>query len=465
MQVSDWWMPDNAAVYVVGGALRDHVLGRPVKDFDLVVQGDARSVSQEMARRNGSRCVVLGSGEAVSYRIPAAFGWVDVCAVFQGDILKDLSRRDFTMNAMAVEAATGKWIDPLNGRSDIHHKIIRMVSPGAFKEDPIRILRGFRFAGQLDFLIEKETQAAMAKYAQGLTGAAAERIRDELAGLLKTPGSSRWIRAMADGGILSMVLPEVGQLSGCSQNQYHAHDVLTHTLNTLDMVEAWICRCPEVFTPWADRIPARIDLKDRMLLKLAALLHDVGKPGTRTVDDRGGIHFYGHEKVGAKMAEEKLRLLRFSEKEIAQVSILVAHHLKPMLLYRSRGSRGSLPNRGISRFFIQCGKRVPDILLHSLADGASKGTGELDSGYSAFLSEMMERYFRLFEQEAAIPLLITGRDLKEGLGLTPGPIFKKILNEVRELQIAGEISTRAAAIDRVIRLYGKDTEAMKTPKK
>lgn len=443
-------IPRAAGVYVVGGAIRDGMVGRRVKDIDLAVGGDAKSFAEEMARANHSRSILLGGEKGAIHRIPLAAGWVDISPIYGADIGEDLLRRDLTLNAMAMSLDTGVVIDPFGGRSDIDRRLVRMVCPDAFRNDPLRILRSFRFAAELDFSIDRATLREMKHNVPRLPEVAAERVRDELMGFLKCAGSRFWMNTMMETGVLAFVLPELGPLAGCAQNQHHAHDVLTHTFSAFSFLEKWTQNPPETFKPHQGRIPALMSETGAALLKLAALLHDIGKPSCRSTDASGLVHFHHHETIGARMARKRLELLRFSEKHTSYVHDIIGHHLRPLFLFRERGTARN-PQRSATRFFMRCGARVPDIVLHSLADASGKGDAGPDTVFERFLADLLERYSLAFEPARNTAPLVTGHDLIKTLRLAPGPIYRQLLGEVRELQLSGEITTKEDALAWVLK--------------
>jgi poly(A) polymerase len=301
---------------LVGGAVRDALLGRPTGDLDLVTDATPDQVRElagdaywarrtyPLGERFGTLGVVLADGTAVEvtrYREDAL-----QAATTPGRFAEDAAHRDFTINAMAVDLASHALLDPLRGRSDLEKGLLR--APGSpaerLAEDPVRVLRAARFAAQLGFDIENGTADALRGATPRLAEVAVERVRDELTKLLTAPDAASGLRVLLECGALSVVLPEVAVLDGVTQPTFHDLDVLAHTIQAVGLAPP---------TP---------------VLRWATLLHDVGKAPTRTVEPDGRIRFFRHAKVGARIAEDVCRRLRFSNAETAAIVHLVAEHMR-----------------------------------------------------------------------------------------------------------------------------------------
>ncbi len=314
------------ALYAVGGRVRDDVraaidgVAYPAKDLDYVVVGVELEDLVSRLRGLGRADVVGASfavvkatigGTTVDVALPrrersTGVGHRDFVVEWGPNVplVDDLARRDFRMNMLARALPGGTLVDPYGGVADIHARRIDLLAPEAFVEDPLRMLRACQFAARFAFTIAGATLAAMRTAAHLVASVSAERVRDELAKFLEVaPVPSRGLELMRDGGLLEIVLPEVAAGIDIPQNQYHAFDVYRHNLETLDAT-------------------APGDL----VLRLAALLHDVAKPQTRTVD-AAGAHFYGHEKLGAEVTTALLERLRFPTEVVRDVTALVKHHM------------------------------------------------------------------------------------------------------------------------------------------
>ncbi len=460
----------DTAAYMVGGAVRDRLLGRAIHDYDVAVPADALRLGRGLADALGGAYVTLDD-EQPTARVLLAEDQVDV-AQWRGDSLEsDLALRDFTVNAMAVPLdawadAEPLILDPTGGRADLVARLIRATSENSFRHDPARLLRAPRFAAQLDGRIEPQTETWLRRDVPLLPNVSPERIRDELLRCLMLPGASGIVRHLDDLGLLPHVLPEVSELKGVTQRPPHTLDVYGHSLAALTQIEAILgaldlggvtgeSKVAEALAPY--REPLRAHLLEEpvvgrprwSLLKLVALLHDIGKPATRS-ERNGVVHFYRHEEVGEAMIGRVARRLRLSSRETAWLQRVVRHHLRPLFL----SDQAAPSHRALYRFFRDLGDAAPDVLLLSIADNRAKGAyAEVpnaprgDEPVLRFAADAMQL---LYAEETppvvAPPPLITGRDLIEGLHLPPGKQIGDLLEKVREAAAAGEVTTRDEAL-------------------
>ncbi len=332
-------------------------------------------------------------------------------------------------------------IDPTGGLSDLDAKMIRMSSAQSLVEDPLRILRAFRFASQLDFRIDPETRRAIEEYRESLESVAAERVANELLLLLGADGSWRSIKGMADSRILQSVFPVLQEMD----ELLPGIRLLEHSIISLRELERIVeGRGESVF----DRLKPELEEyfeseRKKPLLKLAALLHDIGKPRTlsRTAED-GGVHFYGHDTVGEELLRGFLKdRLRMSKRDVNIVACLVRHHMRPHLL----AGEPDLTERAIRRFLRDLGEEWLGVLLLAVVDALAT-----DNGDTVKLQDLVTEVTRFRAEEAKkrhLERLITGDDLIEEFNLTPGPPFKEILDEIEEEQAEGRIRTREEALD------------------
>jgi len=408
--------------YLVGGCVRDMVMGLRPKDFDVATDARPEQI-QEIFRKTipvGARFgVVIVRQRGKNYEV-ATFrkehGYSDgrrPDAVAYGTAREDVRRRDFTVNGLFYDPMAKQVIDYVGGVKDIKRKMIRAIGdPEArLAEDKLRMIRAVRFANRLGFRIEHQTAAAVRNHALEIQEISAERVRDELAGILTGPAPGQGLRRLDELNLLAVVLPEVKAMQGVAQPpEFHPEgDVWTHTLLMLDKLQ-----------------------KPALELALAALLHDVGKPNTFAVAER--IRFDRHPVVGEEIAEKILRRLRFPNETVALVTKLVREHLRFMDVPRMKEST--------LKRFLRLDRFDLHLALHRLDCLASHG----DLSTWRFCRERQAAFAQPGAEQALRPKpLLNGHDLIE-LGLTPGPIFRKILTAVEDAQLEGKVKDRAQAL-------------------
>ena len=442
----------DADAYLVGGLVRDELLGRAVKrDIDLAIDGDASEIAREFADKSCGAYYLMDAEHNVA-RVILGNTYIDFAAL-RGDVRSDLATRDFTINAMARLIGSDELIDPFHGQRDLREKQIRAVSPTVFRDDPVRLLRALRLIGELGFTLEPRTEDWMRGDAPLMAYASMERARDEFCKILAQENPVASLRQMDDLGLLAALLPEVDALKNVTQSPPHTYDVFEHTLRVVDELVKVQTRdysdaangefAAELHAHFAK--PVSADHTRGMLLRLAALLHDVAKPATRSVDVNGNIHFYEHEPRGVEMSDAIMRRLRFSNDEIEIVTRAVREHLRPAQL--ARESRVS--NRAAYRFFRDAGDAGIDTCVLALADGRGKASSvdaPSDAAQRATNAALLDRYFHAPETVIALPPLVDGHTLMRELQMDAGPRVGELLEAIREAQVEGEIKTREDAL-------------------
>lgn len=438
-------LPRLKGVYVVGGALRDLLLGHRATDCDLVTESDPREYARRLSQRTGGKLVPLGKPGKMVYRVVTPGLVYDVCPVEGGSIEADLKRRDFTINALARDVHSGRLIDVTGGREDIRAGRIRMVSQASLRADPLRMLRAFRIGASLEFAIEPQTAAAISQLAGDIAVSAPERVHEELVKFFQTPVSHAYLVQMARSGLLFVIFPELKPLVDCGQNRHHRHDAWHHSLAAYGALENLLSGVRPA-EPGVSDLVAAATIR-AWLLKFATLLHDVGKPATRTGREDGAVRFYGHQKKGAQLAAAIADRLRCSSTEKEALGFLVQSHMRPMQLFLLR-QQSRLTPRALARFFIRCGPRTPDVLLLALADHGGKGTAPPSSpdDFTGLVLDLFDRFRHEAGRRLKTPLPVSGHDLVRELGLSPSPLFARILAEIRKAMLTGEVTDRASAL-------------------
>ncbi len=437
-------LPSLEGIYLVGGSIRDELSGRKPADYDIACAGDAETIARRIAAGTRGTLVKLGKPGQVIFRVVSGKKIFDVACLNGQTIEDDLLQRDFTINALAYSLSDGEVIDCCGGLKDLEKKSIRMVSKEAFTKDPLRLLRAFRIGAAFNFKIEPVTLKAIKKNAGLIVNPAGERIRVELLKLMSAARAYPYLATMADTGLLTALFPEIGCLRGCEQNKYHCYDVFEHTMKSFDCLESLISSAESLkLTAYAQNY-LFADQEKTALLKLAILLHDTGKPLSRTSDIKGEYHFYGHASYGADLSKQICDRLKMASREKYFIDFIIRHHLRPLYLFTLR-LKTELTPKAVMRFFRKCSDYAPYILLHSIADFQAKG-GCRDNLFKDFVLELIDDYFIKFKTLQKEAPLITGNDLIQEFGLEPSPLFRKILNYVEDSRLAREISDRASAL-------------------
>jgi poly(A) polymerase len=456
--------------WLVGGAVRDRLLERDTgeEDLDLVLDGDARGAARRLAKATRAAAFELSDAFG-SWRVvgPGA-GWqVDITPLQGGSLEADLAARDLTVNAMAEPLQGGELVDPHGGRADLAAGLLRMVSPRAFAEDPLRTLRLPRLACELRFTVEAATADAARAHAAGLERVAGERVFAELRRVIAGDAAIEGLVLMEELGVTPFVLPELSAMRGVEQNPYHHRDVHGHTLEVLEQAIA-LERDPgsvfgeELGQPIRDLLaePLADGLTRAGGLRLGALLHDAAKPRTRTEFPGGRIGFPGHDVEGATLARETLARLRASERLRAHVAALTRHHLRLGFLVHEV----PLERRAIYRYLRDCAPVAADVTLLSVADRLATRGRKADEAIARHVALARELLAEALSARAAgpPPPLVRGDDLARALEIAPGPRLGELLEAITEAQFAGEVATREEAVALARALLAADGERRAT---
>ncbi|MCX5992465.1 MAG: HD domain-containing protein [Chloroflexi bacterium] len=454
--------------YLVGGYIRDTLLGRATSDIDIAVAGAAPQVAQKLAEALHGRYVLLDEANGIA-RVVVTVGdaageaqWHLDISTIRGSIEADLSRRDFTIDAMAIdlreagEGSSASLIDPFQGKRDLEKRLIRAVGDTAFENDPARLIRAVRLAAGYGFTIEGETEVLLSKQSQLIRQVAGERVREELCRILASRNAARFLFYLDRLGLLTAIVPELAATKGVEQPREHYWDVFHHSIETVAALERLLNREKEIellalaphLVPHIEGFEEEIGIgvTRAVLMKLAALLHDIAKPQTKTMEADGRARFLGHTKEGGAIAGGILQRLRFSNRETGMVQKMIEAHLR---LWQMGGDHGMPTRRAIYRYFRDTGDVSIDIMFLTLADFLATQGPNLDLTEWRRHCGLMEYVLSQREEDEALvrpPKLLDGDDLMKILGLKPGPKVGELLEAVREAQGAGEIATREEAL-------------------
>jgi len=403
-------------LYAVGGCVRDYIMGRNIKDYDFTTDAtpeDLKNIfsgySTITAGENYGTIIVIINGECVeitTMRKDGSYydGRHPQEVTYTSNIYDDLARRDFTMNAIAWDVHQHRFIDPYNGEEYCREELIKAVGnpDQRFREDALRMLRAIRFVGQLDFFVEEETLLAIHRNKELIHNVAPERIQDELCQILASPGRARALKYLEHTGVLFEIIPEFEDCQFDNVGEHHTKNVIDHIFTTVD------------------------NCRHDIILRLAALFHDIGKPSTASMDDDGNVRFYGHQKVSAQMTKDIMTRLKFSNMMIDKVTQLVEYHMALLNPMKKPGLRRLMEKVGKDNMIRLFQLRAADIM-------ASKVT---NMDWLKELQRMGDLYIEILKDKDPIcgtDLAIDGYDLMRSFGGTSGKWVGEVKTHLLEI--------------------------------
>ncbi len=495
---------DDVKVYLVGGALRDALLSRPIHDYDIILSENSLELARKVADHFGGVFFLLDEERQTARVIlndnNGIMTTFDFAAIRGNDLESDLKERDFTVNAIASSLnEPDKLLDPMAGSTDLFNSVLRACSNTSFTSDPVRILRAIRLAAGYELKILPKTRSLMTGAVSFLEHVSPERLRDELFRILAGPKPAKSILALDILGTLPYLLPELISLRDVKQSPPHIKNVWLHTLDTLNYLEKIISvleNLPDDFPSMEinEHLIKDEKVKDkqnlifhhfeirlgrfrdeiltlmskelvlnrpvRSLVFFAALYHDSGKPQVKTIDKEGRFRFFNHEELGSDLIEKRGTALRLSNEEINRVRLIVKGHMRPTHL--AHLEKEPTP-RTIYRFFRDFKETGIDICLLSLADLlATYGPAIPQERWIkqiAVVEQLLNAWWKDPEKEIKPVSLIRGNDLLVEFDLKPGPIIGHLLELIREEQVEGNLKTREDAFLFIKRLL--DTQYQK----
>jgi len=424
-KIKDYAEKANKKVYIVGGMLRDLLLGFEIGDIDIAISGKGKDFAKALGKYFRLK------KDLNEFRVTGEDLNIDVLGLGATEILEDLGRRDFTINAMAYNLLDKRFIDPFNGVKDLENGIIRTVSRRSIVEDSCRILRGLRFRAYLGFEIEEKTAALFKEYADKLSTVAPERIHFELMALFNADKTHLAILPE----IFDKIFPGFLKMKEIKGGKI-TENLMDHSILTLEKIHA-LSEDFSVFGPHKKKIETYYS-ENKMSLKIAALLHDIKKPDAMEING-DEVHFYGHDKMASDWFKKIGKELKFSTDERKYISRLILHHMWIHLL----AAQEEITDRAKRRICFELGPDVMGLCLLASADQAAT-TGEIDPHLTQVCRDIIGYYFSM-KDEVEEPLL-KGRDLIENFDLKPGPLFGEILGKVQMAYEEGEIKTKEEAL-------------------
>jgi poly(A) polymerase len=478
-QISSWLQSQHCQVYLVGGSVRNLLLHEPCTDWDIAIAGNTLTLAKQLAHQLHGHFVYMHDKAHRVVIKAQQYTWsCDLSPLHGESITADLAARDFTINAIAIPLADVlthltqgtalPFIDPFNGASDIHNRQLRIVQDTVFQTDPLRMLRAIRFMQRYHLTLTPETAQAIQHDSHLLLQVAAERIHEELYAILHPQGATTMLHLLDKHGLLSVIFPELLLARHIPQPELHHWDVFDHSLETVGYLEQLATLLQPDAQPinktliGGDQTAQSFATIQQLLVeaetqalfqhstllapatKLAALLHDIGKPATYAQDAEGNVSFYHHPQAGIPIAQQIMRRLHASTQDRRLVQQVVAHHMRPGQL-----SNTAVTPRAIRRYFVDLGPTGITVALVSLADHlAMRGPQPLTAHWQHHLNTvlvLLQNYIR-DRQRLMPPHLLQPNELIQHLSLSPSPLIGQLLNSLAEAQMDGLIKSKSEAL-------------------
>ena len=438
---------DNAEIYLVGGILRDFYLGKENFDKDIIVNKvDAEEFAKKLAKSIHATFIPLDDENKI-YRLilKDKINCIDVASMMGTSIEEDLQRRDLTINAIALNLETFKIIDVTGGMNDLKSKKIRHISEQNFLDDPLRLLRVYRFQAMLGFDLDEELVKIVTKHAPKIQEPAVERVNYELLKLFSGDFSAKTLIDMDETGLLKEILPISQELKTVPPNLHHHLDLFSHSVETVKQIQ-------DIYEKSSTEIRAHLEKIDfggatRLAhLKFAGFLHDIGKPSTWTIEEDTRKHrFIKHDDVGSKMSLKILKTAKFSKKQTDYIARMIKFHIYPSHVLSSPETNDKI----YMRFIRKMGTEVIDIIILAMADRLSAQgveiTPKIVEKNINNLKSLLNYYLEIRESLKPLPKLLSGEEIMELFDIPPSKELGDIIKLLKEAQLSGEITTKEEA--------------------
>lgn len=435
--------------YLVGGFIRDSIMGIESIDRDIIVENcDVEKLAKTISDSLEAHFVPLDTENKI-YRIVLKdkVNYIDLAAPIGRNINQDILRRDLALNAIAFDLEKSEFFDPTNGIKDIENRVIRGISEQNFTDDPLRLLRIYRFHSKFGFKIDENLKKIAKKYASMIELPAKERINAELIKLFEGKYADSALKEMNEAGLLDYIFPIMKEVKKVPPNSHHHLDLFNHSIETVKQVQKEYEKAP---------IETKKHLESNLLgsssqlgyLKLAAFCHDIGKPDTWIIEEETQKHrFFKHDDVGSKLIIPILKDLKFSKKQISYIQKMIKYHIYPSALVcqESSGEKAQM------KFYRKMENYVIDVIILAKADRLSAQgpdiTEEITSRNLNGLENLLKKYFEIKEDLKPLEKLIDGTEIMEILNIPASEKLGNIIKSLKESQLSGEVTTKTEAIE------------------
>ncbi len=435
--------------YIVGGFVRDVLMDKKSPDRDLIICNcDVEKFSRELSEKLNAHFIELDPINKI-YRIVLEnkIDYIDITMPIENDFEKDIKRRDLTINAIAYNIKTGEFIDLVGGLDDIKKKKIKGICDKNFEDDPLRLLRIFRFYSKTGFEIDESLIELSKKLYKQINVSAKERITVELLKMFEGKYCDLALLKLDECGLLEEIFPIYKEVKTIPPNSHHHLDLIHHLIESVRQVQMIYESSPEEIKTHLETIKYA-SVQELAFLKLATFLHDIGKPSCWTIEEDTGRHrFIKHDEIGSKLVVPILKDLKFSKKQIQYVQTLIKYHIYPSSLV----SAEDVTDKAFMKFYRKMEGFVIDVIILAMADRLSargeKITEEIVNKNINGLTKLLNDYLALRKDIKPLEKLIDGKDIMELLKIKQGPKLGEIINALKEAQISGNVTTREEAID------------------
>ena len=444
---------ENNKIYLVGGVVRDYILGRKNYDKDIIViDEDAKNFAQRFAQKHSATCVTLDEVNNI-YRVcmPDKINYIDITNPINNSLEDDIKRRDLTINAVAINLHSGEYLDIVGGVEDIKNRIIRAISEENFVDDPLRILRAYRFASTLGFEIEYGTKDIIERHLDIVLNPAVERRNVEILKLFGGKYADKILLDMDKIGLVEKLFTTMTDVKKVPSNTHHHLDLFHHSVETVKQIQIIYEKSSKEVQEHLSRIDFGGDTR-LAHLKFAGFLHDIGKYSTWTIEDDGRHRFIRHDEVGADMAKKLLKQNKFSKKQIEYISFIIRHHIYPSSVI----SAPEINDKIYMRYIRKAEENAIDLITIAKADRLSAQgvaiTQEMTEANINALDKLQEFYIKIKPTLKPVPKLLDGEEIMRLLDIKPSKELGLIIKELHQAQLDGVVNTKEDAIKFITKL-------------